>query len=48
MYLPTFSGKVHLPTHALHYYVQEKKRNKRQTDLNLEVGGVRVKNSVLL
>jgi hypothetical protein len=28
---PTFSGKAHLPTHALHCYVQEDKRNKRRT-----------------
>jgi hypothetical protein len=26
--LPTFSGRAHLPTHALHCYVQEDKQNK--------------------
>jgi hypothetical protein len=29
--LPTFSGRAHLPIHALHCYVQENKRKKRQT-----------------
>jgi hypothetical protein len=37
--LPTFSGRAHLPTHALHCYVQE---NKRRTELDLEAGGVGV------
>jgi hypothetical protein len=46
--LLTFSGKAHLPTHALHYYVQENKRNKHQIELDLEVGGVGVRNSVSL
>jgi len=48
MSLPTFSGRAHLPTHALHYYVQEDKRNKRWTELDLEAGGVGVRNSMLL
>jgi hypothetical protein len=46
--LPTFSGKAHLPTHALHCYVQKYKRNKRQTKLDLEADGVGVRNSVSL
>ncbi len=37
-----------MPTHALHCYVQEDKRNKRWTELNLEAGGVGVRNSVSL
>jgi len=46
--LPTFSGRVHLPTHALHYSVQEDKQNKRQIKLDLEVGGVGVRNNMSL
>jgi len=46
--LPTFSGKAHLPTHALHCYVQEDNRNKRRIEFNLVAGGVRVRISVLL
>ncbi len=34
--------------HALHCYVQEDKRNKCGTELDLEVGGVGVRNSVAL
>jgi hypothetical protein len=34
--LPTFSGRAHLPTHALHCYAQE---DKRWIELDLEAGG---------
>jgi hypothetical protein len=40
--MPTFSGRVHLLTHALHCYVQEDKQNKHLTELDLEGGGVGV------
>jgi len=46
--LPTFSGKAHLPTHALHCYVQEDNRNKRRIEYDLVAGGVGVRISVLL
>jgi hypothetical protein len=44
----TFSGRAHLPTHALHYYVQENKRNKHRTELDLVAGGVGVRNNMSL